>query len=411
MIQMNIYIIMKGKIWWAFSVLSFWSLMLQAQNELPPKEAFPFSVRQIHSGHSLTDPLFHPWPGQYVNLVGLETGQWAGDHIGKSTIPGSPMWWRWENPTSPDARHDIHEWELLSITEGVPLNYTGGSNHQWYIEGIDSQRVQLSRFVNNAWVNGNHGYGAPTMLWTTWTNIDDSDGPWRAMLDTLGTEWENMQDYANAHRPDGAPYVYMIPGHRMMARLFDDIQLGLVPGVTDISYFFSDNIHVNVYGSYAVALIHYSCIFNQSPVGLTNDLENIGAGTNFPVPSEDLAAYLQHMIWEVVTTYSRTGVQATTSLAGFDHKGTSHTIMEVFPNPASDIIDVRIYPVVNNGSQSFIIYNELGQEVLRHTSKNGEVGYPVQTYISVSHLAPGWYILQYFSDDQTVTQRLIVLPR
>jgi|GEM_PF-3206199 len=31
---------------------------------LPPKQASPFNVKQIHSGHSLTDPLFSNWPGQ-----------------------------------------------------------------------------------------------------------------------------------------------------------------------------------------------------------------------------------------------------------------------------------------------------------------------------------------------------------
>lgn len=59
---------------------------------LPPKQAYPFTVKQIHSGHSLTDPLFYPnWPGQYVNLMATVTGQSAWQLIdrviGKSTIP------------------------------------------------------------------------------------------------------------------------------------------------------------------------------------------------------------------------------------------------------------------------------------------------------------------------------------
>lgn len=385
-------------------------LSLQAQNDLPPKEPFPFEVRQIHSGHSLTDPLFNPWPGQYVNLVGLETGQWAGDHVGKSTIPGSPMWWRWEHPSTPDARHDIHEWELLSITEGVPLYYAGGSSQQWYIEAIDSQRFHLSRFVNNAWENGNDGNGAPTMLWSTWTNIDDSDGPWRPMLDTLGAEWENMQDYANEHRPNGATPVYMIPGHRMMARLYDDIQLGLVPGVSDIAYFFSDNIHVNVYGSYAVALIHYACIFNQSPVGLTNDLVNIGSGTSHPVPSEALAAYLQEMIWDVVTNYARTGVQETTSTEDSGPRMTNHAPMVVFPNPAAQTVTIRIDPAHAKGDHTVTLYNATGSEVARHEVKANGADPNEVIQIPVSHLLPGWYVIQFQGDTHHFTERLLLMP-
>jgi len=74
--------------------------VLQAQN-LPPKQAYPFLVKQIHSGHSLTDPLFYPhWPGQYVNLISKVTGivSWQiMNSIGKSTVPGSTIKYRWDN--------------------------------------------------------------------------------------------------------------------------------------------------------------------------------------------------------------------------------------------------------------------------------------------------------------------------
>lgn len=282
------------------------SISLLAQNGLPPKDPYPIDVKQIHSGHSLTDPLFHPWPGLYVDLITLEMGSWAGDLIGKSTVPGSSMQYRWENPPgfgAPDARHDIEDWELLSITDRVPLYYEGGNTQEWYLEGLAAQRAHFSLFVNNAWNNGNGGNGAPTLLWTTWTNIDNSDGPWRDMLDVLGTEWEYMQDYANENKPVGATHVYLIPGHKMMARLYDDIQLGVVPGITQLSQFFSDNIHVNDLGAYAVAMIHYACIYNTSPVGLPAKLND-----NATKPSDELALYLQTMIWEVVTGYERTGL-------------------------------------------------------------------------------------------------------
>jgi hypothetical protein len=291
--------------------LSFFIAFSNVQAQLPPKEAYPFYVLQIHSGHSLTDPLFYPhWPGQYVNLMTEVLGTWSGDMIGKSTIPGSSLSWRWDNPPccgAPDARHDIDDWELLSITQSVPLYYEGGSTQQWYIEAIAEQRQKLSDFTNNAWQNGNGGAGAPTLLWTTWTNIDNSDGPWREMLDILGEEWENMQDFANDNLLPGSPPVYLIPGHKMMAKLYDDIQLGIVPDVDHISDFFGDNIHTNELGAYAIAMIHYACIYNMSPVGLPNNLlPNAPGGT--PIPSVELAAYLQNMIWEVVTSYPPTGI-------------------------------------------------------------------------------------------------------
>ena len=270
------------------------------------KPAYALDVRQIHSGHSLTDPLFgQPWPGQYVNLVKHLRGTWAGDDIGKSTIPGSPMFWRWDNeqdlrPLS--ARHDIRDWQLLVITEGIPIPDDGGSP-----PAITPAKEYLSRYVNNAWNNGNQGNGAPTLLWTTWTSLDGTQGPWRQTLDDYEAWWEEMMDYANDNRPDGATPVYIIPGHRMMARLYDDIGRSLVPGISSIDQFFSDDIHTNSLGDYAIAMIHYACIFNESPVGLPYDLIP-DPPPGFQTPSPALALYLQTMIWEVVTSYARTGI-------------------------------------------------------------------------------------------------------
>jgi len=311
---------------------------------LPPKQASPFNVKQIHSGHSLTDPLFSNWPGQYVNLIAhqnsLQAWQLFDVMVGKSTVPGSLIKARWDNAVgfgAPDARLNINNWQLLSITERVPLAYQGGNTQQWYLDLIQEQKQYLSLFVNNAWNDGNNGNGAPTLLWTTWTNIDDSNGPWRQMLDTQGQEFERMQDYANLNKPSDAPHVYIIPGHKMMAKLYDDIQLNLVPGITNINQFFSDNIHTNELGAYAISMIHYACIFNKSPVGLPNNLlPNAPSGT--PIPSAELASYLQNMIWEVVTNYPRTGITKTASAIYFPEL-TDNTI-NVFPNPATNSITI-----------------------------------------------------------------------
>ncbi|MFM8568602.1 MAG: hypothetical protein ACKOB6_03230, partial [Candidatus Kapaibacterium sp.] len=245
------------------AVVSIVPSFLTAQG-LPPKQAYAPTVKQIHSGHSLTDPLFYPyWPGQYVNLMGVvnTTSPWQlmDKTIGKSTTPGSSMRNRWEKAPSsgPDARGGIADWEVLCITERVPLYYEGGSSQEWYKTALADQREMLSMFVNNAWTNGNGGKGAASLLWTTWVQIDSTaPGLFRTRLDVQGAEWERMQDYANEKRPTGAPPVYLIPGHKMMSRLFDDIAAGKVPGLTNIRQFFGDNIHTNELGAYAISMIH-----------------------------------------------------------------------------------------------------------------------------------------------------------
>jgi hypothetical protein len=348
---------------------------------LPPKQAYPFHIKQIHSGHSLTDPLFYPhWPGQYVNLMTKVRGMWAGNEIGKSTIPGSPMRWRWNNSSGyPDAKLDISEFELLCVTEVANLCYEGGSSAAWYQDCIKEQRDYLTLFTNNAWNNGNQGKGAATLLWTNWVNINDSDGPFRTMLDNLGAEWERMQDHANQNRPDGAPPVYIIPGHKMMARLYDDVQAGIVPDITNFNQFFSDNIHTNELGAYAIAMIHYACIYNKNPLGLPPQLiDNPPAGT--PIPSPALAQYLQKMVWDVVTKYDRTGIKEVTS--GFQEYDPSNEI-HLFPNPAEDKINiVHIDP--SYSISNIKIYDNLGSIVYDGSEIN----------IDVSQFSSGIYILR-----------------
>lgn len=348
---------------------------------LPPKQAYPLDVKQIHSGHSLTDPLFDPWPGQYRYLVYNILGG-VFDNIGKSTIPGASINYRWENVPGygqPDARHDIADWELLTITEGVPLFYEGGNTQDWYLQGLQIQKESFSLFVNNAWNNGNNGDGAPTLLWTTWTNIDDSDGPWREMLNIQEVEWEELQDYANENRPDGAPPVYLIPGHKMMGRIYDDIELGLVPDITDISQLYSDNIHLNELGSYAVAMIHYACIYNTSPVGLTNVLLPDSPDLN---PSPELASYLQTIIWQEVTNYSsRTGIHSNTVLTS-NRAIDDEYELSLYPNPSNDLLYIK-----NKNSSlnsDYTIFNNMGATVIKGTGSS----------INIQELPTGCYSIK-----------------
>lgn len=287
-------------------------------NTYVPKNPYPLNVKQIHSGHSLTDPGFHPYPGPYrymmTSLLGVPFS-----HIEKSTIPGSGISWRWNNDfgMDPSARYDIVDWELLIITEGIPIPN----------DGLDPPSITadssayLSLYVNNSWENGNDGYGAPTLLWTTWSNVDDTHGPFRQNLDEWELLWEEMADYANDNRLPGCPPVYFIPGHRMMMRFYDDIENEVTPeGIDDITDFFRDPIHLNDLGSYAYAMIHYACLYHLSPVGLPIDIwgTNDGWGdATVPetpeeprIPTPEQALYIQQAVWDVVTTYERTGVVA-----------------------------------------------------------------------------------------------------
>jgi hypothetical protein len=272
-------------------LLPLWTTLSQAASEREPS---PLTIRQIHSGHSLTDSAAFKGDRQRHLEAMINDIQPGAAQIAKSTIPGSPMKWRWNNPrdSGRDARADIGDWELLVITEGAVLT-----------PSLDSPEM-LRRWAEHAWENGNGGNGAHTLLFTNWTRIDYPELPFRSTLDDYEPLWEEMADHASANLPAAAK-IYIVPGHRLMMGLYDDIEAGVVPGISDISAIFSDDVHLNGLGSYAVALLHLIVLHHVDPRGLPYT----GYGLD-PEPSPALADYLQRKVWSVATSYERTGIAA-----------------------------------------------------------------------------------------------------
>jgi hypothetical protein len=276
-----------------------------AQADLPPRAASPLTVRQIHSGHSLSDAYgANPWPGRLILATAQKTGNRAHDLIQRSIIPGSSLAWRWNNPTAtPDARRNIDAFELLVITESVPLsaNTLKTGSMDW-----------LDRWVAHARLRGNAGKGAEVMLYSTWlpwrqsgpppAHDREAGLPFRKRLALDGLRWEQMQDSANANRPAGMRPVYMIPGHRLMMRIDDDIAARRAPGLASIGDIFADDIHLNDRGQYAITCLVYAVIYQRNPAELPDRL----AGEDRLSVSQ--ARYFKAIAWEIAASYRRTGV-------------------------------------------------------------------------------------------------------
>jgi hypothetical protein len=268
----------------------------------PPQiaAAAPLDARVIESGHSLTDPI----PELLERMIVAAGGQRIA--VARSTIPGSPMEWRWTHKIgygNPDARHDIAQYDVLVITERVSLATT-----MPYHNTLD----EATKWTRHAWKKGNGGNGAETILYATWVGLttgpgtpaskDDPDNQlaWPDRLTKEYGDWRKIQSHMNKTLPRGAPKVRMIPGPLLMKAIYDDIQRGKVPGVNRIQDFFADDIHTSDLGSYAVALLHFAVIYERDP----RDLGRIqGAPRN-----AKLDAYLRALVWRIVTSASETGV-------------------------------------------------------------------------------------------------------
>lgn len=298
-----------GAVWRLVAGLGLLGLLAgaaMAKESLPPRKASPLTARQIHSGHSLSDAYgSNPWPGRLILATALKIGDRAHATIHRSITPGSSLAWRWENPTDkPDARQNIDAFDLLVITESVPL-----SVNDLKLNTLD----WLDLWVRNARTRGNAGKGAEVMLYSSWIYWRHSGTPpaydyeaaipFRKRLDIDGARWERMQDSANANRPAGMPPVYMIPGHRLMMRIHDDIAAGRAPGLGSIGNIFADDIHLNDIGQYAITCLVYAVIYQRNPVELPARL----APADRLSPQQ--ARYFQSIAWEIATSYDRTGVK------------------------------------------------------------------------------------------------------
>lgn len=262
------------------------------------------SLRVIQSGHSLTDPIPEILKGM-LTARGIRNPVMA-----RSTIPGSPMSWRWDNAPGygePDARADIGKYDVLVLTEGVSMSLT--------LPHHKSDELAL-RWFKNTWSKGKGGKGAETILYASWVHVTsgpnwenpykDPEGqiPFRKRLPLEFARWEQVANYVNTNRPKGSPAMRIIPGPLLMAALYDEIQAGRAPGLNNISDVFEDEIHVNDKGAYFIALAHYAVIYGQNPRGLPYNL-----GLAKP-PSRDLAIWMQDLVWKVVTNYKGSGVRA-----------------------------------------------------------------------------------------------------
>ena len=96
----------------------------------------------------------------------------------------------------------------------------------------------------------------------------------------------------------------LIPGALIFAEVYDAIAAGTAPGLGDISDLFADHIHLNDTGAYLIALSHFAVIYGRDPRGLPSNI-----GRRSP-PSPETAAWMQDLVWRIVTSYERTGVAA-----------------------------------------------------------------------------------------------------
>lgn len=344
-------------------------------------------------GHSLTDQI-----PDMVESLALDHPNTTFDWVFQS-IPGAPLFWNWDHgadftPTPPHYYGYNHAQEGLPngsfshliLTESVPRHY-GSINDTYeyaanFYEFARNFNPNVRVYIYEVW----HCLKSGTPTACDW---DIDSDPWRERLSDDLSMWESVVDYLNTTYEPEIP-VCLIPGGQGLARLYDEIALGTVPGVDAIDYFFSDDIHLTDVGKYFMACIHFATLFNTSPVGLTNQLQ-VWWGGDFEAPTPEMALRLQQIAWETVQQYANHCPQTMKSNSLASNK------VFLYPNPTSG--DIHLH--ATSTLQSIRLFDITGKTILVDKSKKTDPG------ISLAHLQAGVYFIEVQLSDAMQTFKII----
>jgi hypothetical protein len=267
-----------------------------------PAPSGPLNV--LHLGHSLVG---YDMPQMLTQLA--ESGHRYNSQMGWGTF----LMAHWD-PTAPRGGFDttnVHpefrdghealasgEYDAVVLTEAVEIRDS--------IEYMKSPEM-LHNLASKA---RDHNPDVAVYFYETWHNLDDEEG-WLERLDRdLEKYWEN-EILLRALNYDSPPQpIYMIPGGQVMARFVREVEAaGGVGPIADRNDLFDDQIHFNDYGAYLMALTHYAVLYQTSPIGLPFALTKAD-GTPAADPGPQAAFLMQSVVWEVVTSYAKTGVRA-----------------------------------------------------------------------------------------------------
>lgn len=275
-------------------------------NPLPSPEG-PLSV--YHLGHSLVG---RDMPAMLAQLAGP-------DHSYDSQLGwGTSLKQHWE----PDEEINGFDVENDHPRFRAAKDAIAGGGYDAIVltemvEIADAIRYHDSADYLATWASFAHQANpdARMYLYETWHHTDDGNG-WLYRIDRDLEKYWQGRVMSPALVKSGVP-IHLIPAGQAkaaFARALED--RGGVGGLKDISGLFSlrkdgsrDTIHFNDIGAYFVALVHYSVLYQRSPVGLRHAL-NRADGSVADAPSEDAARLMQETVWDTVRRYPETGLGA-----------------------------------------------------------------------------------------------------
>jgi hypothetical protein len=367
------------------------------------------SMNAFYIGHSLSDQI----PDMVKSLAKDHPDvefNWA-----YQSIPGAPLRWQWDRKAANDyegnppyyyAFYDQQgglpngEFNILVLTEAVPRY---GSFIKETYQYADSFFVFANAFNPAIKVYLYEDWHCIQSGTPTGCDYDIDSNPWRERIDDDLPMWESVVDSLNARYSPAKP-VCLIPAAQGLAQVYDSIYAGVMPGLSSINDIFSDDIHLNDIGKYFVACVHFSTLFETSPIGLTHQLQ-VWWGGDFEAPTPALALKFQQIAWEVSNTYPRSCLNATTSI---DDKQSDQMIrLENYPNPYHSSTTIRWQSPISAHTKLDVL-DVLGRKVRTLVNEFKEQG-DYTMHFDSHGLTPGTYIYQLKAGNYLATKKMMII--
>jgi hypothetical protein len=351
------------------------------------------NVKAFYVGHSLSDNI-----ADMVHSLSVADGAVIFNNWIYQSVPGASLEYQWSlkpngySSIAPafygfyDTVHGLPNgtFNKMVLTESVP-------RHAGTAWGIPVTYQYADSFYNYAITNNP---GIKVYLYEVWHCLnsgtptgcawDINSNPWRARLDDDLPMWESVVDTLNARYNPAQP-VCLIPAGQGLARLYDSIAAGVVPGITAITDLFSDDIHLTDQGRYFIACIHFAMMHNKSPVGLTHQLTNMW-GSLYNAPTAAQALKFQQIAWQTVLGYPGTCLSSLPLSLPSDTVKESIVAQELQgktvlkPNPVGN----TLFVVGMSNHEAFQIFDAVGKSILEGKGNA----------INTSNLPNGYYVLK-----------------
>ena len=139
--------------------------------------------------------------------------------------------------------------------------------------------------------------------WAGW-QLKKADPPnnWQEAATNHTRYFEILRNEMQRRFPHPGKLVLIVPGGQTLIAMKEQIEAGKVPGMTDFFIeIFADDVHLTDKGRYLISLVHYACIYRESPEGKVSLAAKAGL-------SVEQARIFQELAWQTARNYKWSGI-------------------------------------------------------------------------------------------------------